>query len=186
MNYIIFDLEATCWPREDAATQDHPNEIIEIGAVKLDAEYRRVGEFARFVRPRLHPVLSDFCRELTTITQTDMDGAEDFPTVLADFRTWISDNDTVPYRLCSWGFYDRKQLRQDCDLHGLDRRWLKHHISVKHQYARLNALERPIGMGMALEREGLTLEGTHHRGIDDARNIARIFGRYAGRWKAPK
>jgi inhibitor of KinA sporulation pathway (predicted exonuclease) len=27
----------------------------------------------------------------------------------------------------------------------------------------------------ALEREGISMEGTHHRGIDDARNIAKIF-----------
>ncbi|WP_255512454.1 hypothetical protein [Flagellimonas sp. S3867] len=33
-------------------------------------------------------------------------------------------------------------------------------------------------MRRALNREGLNLEGTHHRGIDDARNISKIFKAY--------
>ncbi|MDF2697512.1 MAG: Inhibitor of the KinA pathway to sporulation, putative exonuclease, partial [Labilithrix sp.] len=33
----------------------------------------------------------------------------------------------------------------------------------------------------ALEHAGLTLEGTHHRGIDDARNIARLLPWLLGR-----
>ncbi len=31
--------------------------------------------------------------------------------------------------------------------------------------------------------EGLELEGTHHRGIDDAKNIAKIFIRYFEEWE---
>ncbi|HWO78436.1 MAG TPA: 3'-5' exonuclease, partial [Bacillus sp. (in: firmicutes)] len=37
--------------------------------------------------------------------------------------------------------------------------------------------ERGVGMARALEMLKLPLEGTHHRGIDDARNIAKIFVR---------
>jgi len=31
------------------------------------------------------------------------------------------------------------------------------------------------GMDQALKKFGITLEGTHHRGIDDAFNIAKIY-----------
>jgi len=30
-------------------------------------------------------------------------------------------------------------------------------------------------MAKALKRVGITLEGTHHRGIDDARNMAKLM-----------
>lgn len=33
---------------------------------------------------------------------------------------------------------------------------------------------KSCGMARALEIAGLPLEGTHHRGADDARNIARL------------
>ena len=37
-------------------------------------------------------------------------------------------------------------------------------------------------MKWALEKEKIQLEGTHHRGIDDARNIAKIFIKYFEEW----
>jgi 3'-5' exoribonuclease 1 len=37
-------------------------------------------------------------------------------------------------------------------------------------------------MKNALELEGLKLDGTHHRGIDDARNIAKVFIKYFDKW----
>ncbi len=39
-------------------------------------------------------------------------------------------------------------------------------------------------MGGALKRENITLEGTHHRGIDDAKNIAKIFLKNFNHWTA--
>ena len=57
------------------------------------------------------------------------------------------------------------------------------HISLKHQHAELAGLRRALGMAHALAHEGLALEGMHHRGIDDARNIAKLFGRYLSQWR---
>ena len=35
-------------------------------------------------------------------------------------------------------------------------------------------------MKKALAREGIPLEGNHHRGLDDARNIAKLVGKVLG------
>ncbi len=178
MNYIILDLEATCWQKRDG----RKNEIIEIGAVCIDEHKNTLAEFARFVRPQKHPILSDFCKELTTITQAEVDRAATFPNVLKEFQTWIKrfGND---YFLCSWGFYDRNQLMNDCQLHGLPTDWLSNHISLKHQYAVIKKPYKLMGMKGALRNENIKLEGTHHRGIDDARNIAKIFVNCFGKWE---
>ncbi|WP_331281309.1 hypothetical protein [Paenibacillus sp. UNC451MF] len=55
--------------------------------------------------------------------------------------------------------------------------WLKNHISIKHQHGKMIGRERGVGMERALHMLKLPLEGTHHRGIDDARNIAKIFAK---------
>ncbi|WP_394747519.1 exonuclease domain-containing protein [Spongiimicrobium salis] len=177
MNYIILDLEATCWKEKSIAKQ---SEIIEIGALKIDASGKSMGEFNAFVKPKLNPFLSDFCKALTSITQLQVDHASSFPMVCSDFLRWIGTKEE--YLLCSWGFYDKKQFQSDCKLHTLDANWTHAHISLKHQYAKMNNLRRPLGMGGALQREQLTLEGTHHRDIDDARNISKIFMKYLGKW----
>lgn len=59
--------------------------------------------------------------------------------------------------------------------HKLDTSWTDNHISLKHQYADIIGLRRGVGMKKALSMEKIKLEGFHHRGIDDARNIVKIF-----------
>ncbi|MBA3680350.1 MAG: exonuclease domain-containing protein [Bacteroidetes bacterium] len=178
MKYIIVDLEATCWENKDLQKK---NEIIEIGAVCINTEGEIQSEFSEFVKPLINPVLSEFCKKLTTIKQNDIDAAESFKEVIERFKNWINVNED--YMLCSWGFYDKSQFKSDCELHKLGTNWLNHHISLKHQYAEIKKLQRPIGMAGALKIEKLQIDGTHHRGIDDARNIAKIFIQHIDKWK---
>jgi 3'-5' exoribonuclease 1 len=177
MNYIVFDLEATCW----AEKGKHQHEIIEIGALKINENQKIIEEFNVFIKPVLHPQLSAFCTNLTSIKQQSIDNSQNFPMVIEQFKNWIGLEDE--YLLCSWGFYDRKQLIADCSLHELDYKWCNNHISLKHQHARITNHERPIGLENAMNFEKMQFEGTAHRGIDDARNIARIFLKYFEKWE---
>jgi inhibitor of KinA sporulation pathway (predicted exonuclease) len=169
MDYIIFDLEATCWENDHTKQ----NEINEIGAVKVNDKLEIVSEFQTFIKPKLNLQLSDFCKKLTSITQEDVDTAPGFSQAIYKFKEWIGENEQ--YYLCSWGFYDKSQLKKDCELHKLDTEWLKKHISIKHQHGKIIGVEKGIGMERALKMLDLPLEGIHHRGIDDAKNIAKIF-----------
>ncbi len=180
MNYIVFDLEATCWEYRRAS---HKQEVIEIGALKLD-EYAEVTEvFCKFIKPVFHPTLSPFCKKLTSITQEDVEGADEFSAVIEQFQEWIGWQDNEEYILCSWGFFDRKILENNCALHRLDDEWLEHHISLKHQYQKIRGLHKPIGLKRAVEKEGFEFTGTHHRGIDDADNLSKIFRKHFDEWR---
>ena len=74
MTYIIFDLEATCWEQYDKSD----NETIEIGAVKINDKFEIESDFEQFIKPIRYPKLSDFCKKLTTIKQSDVDNAPFF------------------------------------------------------------------------------------------------------------
>lgn len=178
MKYIILDLEATCWEKKDK----QPNEIIEIGAVCVNEQKEIISEIDLFIKPTVHPVLSDFCTELTTITQDLVENAPTFPTALATFQAWIQSFEDE-YWLCSWGFYDRVQFKNDCELHHLDTSWLTSHISLKHQHGTMNKKMGGFGMKSALQKEKIPFSGTHHRGLDDAKNIAKIFVKYFDKWE---
>jgi 3'-5' exoribonuclease 1 len=180
MKYIIVDLEATCWE----GNRTNRNEIIEIGAVCINEEKQIISEFSHFVKPIVHAQLSDFCTELTSIRQNQLDEASIFPNVLTQFQDWIL-SFSDEYLLCSWGFYDQVQFKNDCDLHGLNTDWLQNHISLKHQYAVIRQV-RSMGMKSALKNEAIALDGTHHRGIDDAKNIAKIFLKLFDKWDFEK
>lgn len=182
MNYIVFDLEATCWETEREA-RGKRREIIEIGGVLLDQEGTIKSRFESFVQPVIQPMLSDFCQQLTTITQVNVNQADTFPDVIADFQDWIGLNNNEEYLLCSWGFFDRSALIKDCLYHGLESDWAKQHINLKDQYPRIKNIARSVGLKKALHQEDMEFEGTMHRAIDDAINTAKIFQRYLNLWR---
>lgn len=172
-SYLVVDLEATC-SQDGKIVPREKMEIIEIGAVLVDGDgYHVTSEFGRVVRPVRTPVLTQFCRELTGITQEEVDQADIFPTVLAEFRRWINEYPGAVF--ASWGNYDRVQFQRDCAHHGVEYPFGPEHFNVKTAFRSKRALSRSIGMAAALRSVGLRLEGRHHRGLDDARNIARLL-----------
>ena len=182
-DYLVIDLEATC---DDAgAVPKREMEIIEIGAVWVDgARLEVVSEFQSFVRPVRHPKLTDFCRALTSIEQADVDAAPGFPEVLERLRAYAYSERSRPV-FCSWGNYDRNQFRLDAGLHGVKLPFGEEHINLKTEFSRVLGTRKRFGMKGALSRLGIELEGTHHRGIDDARNIAKILPYALGRAPIP-
>ena len=121
--------------------------------------------------------------QFNSIQQQDIDSAPLFYEAKERFLNWIDDDE---YVLCSWGFYDKKQFESDCEINSLQKDWIQNHISLKHQYGQFKNLKRAIGMKRALENERIELEGNHHRGIDDARNITKIFLKYFEKWDFDK
>lgn len=176
MKYVVFDLEATCEDRNIIA--EYPNEIIEIGAVMIDERGTEIDRFEMFSKPTLNPILTQFCKDLTTIKQSDVDNAEDLADVLIKFHEW-SEGCT----LLSWGGYDMRQIIRDVQRQDISnlvntREMSNRHINFKQWYARKNKLRREPGVRTALRSEKLNFIGTHHRGIDDAKNIANIVRIY--------
>ena len=182
-HYLIVDLESTCCDRNGANPNlipRHEMEIIEIGAVLLDANsLRTLDEFNTFIHPVRHPKLTAFCTQLTTIQQSDVDTAPNFPEAIQAFQTWLAPYSRLLF--CSWGDYDKTQLAQDCAYHQLAFPLAAPHLNIKRQFTDSQNLPKRYGMDGALKMAGLELLGTHHRGIDDVRNMAQLMPYTLGR-----
>ena len=175
----MYDLEATCWQNRPPSV---PQETIEVGAYRLRGDGSLVAEFHAFVRPVLHPRLSRFCQELTNIDQSDIDRAREFPDVADDFIDFIGYNDGDDYLLCSWGDFDAKQLRRECDQHRLDDDWTYPHLNLKRQLQEILRRDKPIGLARAVRAIGQTWDGDQHRALDDAHNLVKVFRAYIDEW----
>lgn len=185
---LVIDVEATC---DDGGRMPRASmETIEIGAVLLDGEsLEPMGEFTTFVQPRKTGLLTPFCTKLTSIKQSDVDNAPRFAEAVDLLRKWIESHDTYWPIFASWGAYDREQLLHDAEHHRTTLPFSlreSEHINLKTAFTaalgkHVEGEQKKLGTQGALSRVGLTFEGTHHRGIDDARNIARLvpwcFGR---------
>ena len=180
MNYIVYDIEATCW---EGKPPNMVQETIEIGALKMNRYGELLGSFERFIRPKIHPNLSAFCQELTTIDQISINKARPFSEVVEDFQEWIGYFDEEDYLLCSWGSFDKRILIQDCELHELDSDWVDKHINIRRQYHELKNWRTYKGLKKVVKLEGYEFTGVYHRGISDAHNLAKIFKKYIDEWQ---
>lgn len=176
--YLVVDLEATCSDRstppkfKEHTVPRHEMETIEIGAVLCHPRtLAPVAEFQTFIQPVRHPVLTRFCTDLTSITQADVLPAPRFPAAIAALSAFLNGRDAI---FGSWGDYDWFQLIQDARYHRCELPAFSDRLNLKAQFGSRQG-GRPMGMAAALRRARLPLEGTHHRGIDDARNIARLL-----------
>jgi inhibitor of KinA sporulation pathway (predicted exonuclease) len=172
--YLIVDVEATC--ANDNTIPRHEMEIIEIGAVMQNANTFEIeSEFQAFVRPVRHPQLTEFCRTLTGITQADVAAAPSFASAIDAMKQWM---DAYPESLfCSWGDYDRKQFIQDCDYHRVTYPFQPGHMNLKAEFSRATGRKKLPGITQALRFFNMNFDGSHHRGLDDAKNIARLVRR---------
>ncbi len=178
--FLVIDLEATCSSKKEIAPQEM--EIIEIGAVMVEAKNLNIlSEFQTFIKPVRHPILTEFCTELTSITQEQIDKAPDYQEAIAIFKQWLYQYSNFIFG--SWGDYDRKQFQQDSDFHQLPYPISSGHINLKKLFSTNQGFKNRYGMAQALKLAGIKLEGTHHRGIDDAKNIAQLMPYILGRKK---
>jgi inhibitor of KinA sporulation pathway (predicted exonuclease) len=168
---IIIDLEATCWQGE--VPKGQVNEIIEIGICELDTISGNITKNKGILVKPEYSKISPFCTELTTITQDllDKEGVSFDEAIEMLHQDYQADQ----YTWASYGQYDLNMLKRQCSFRKLDYPMGSNHINVKELFYNVKGLKKKVGMNGALEILQIPLEGTHHRGVDDAKNIAKIL-----------
>jgi inhibitor of KinA sporulation pathway (predicted exonuclease) len=168
---LVVDLEATCW--RGSPPEGMYSEIIEFGIAVVDFKTKEVLEKdSIIVKPKFSEI-SFFCTELTTLTPEFIESQgvsfEDACDILrtkykSERRLWAS-----------WGKYDFLQIEKECELKKVKFPMGRDHYNLKPLFSFKNNTNGDLGVDTALKHLGLNFEGTHHRGVDDAVNIARIL-----------
>ncbi|KAI5746387.1 hypothetical protein M8J77_003053 [Diaphorina citri] len=175
--YVVIDFEATC---QENNPVDYKYEIIEFPAILIHTETLKIVDvFHSYVKPVIHPQLTGFCKQLTGITQEEVDKAPKFPRVLKQFESWLSSHGLLSSRrfIVTDGPWDMGRfLFLQCKLSGIPfpayaREWtnLRKIFRNFYSYHQGGCLEDMV------KYVGLVFEGEPHRGLDDSYNIARMF-----------
>ncbi|MGC5791367.1 exonuclease domain-containing protein [Herbaspirillum huttiense] len=170
---LVVDLEATC--SDDGSVSAEEMEIIEIGACWATEEGVVLHRFQHFVRPLERPVLTRFCMELTGISQRDIDQASLFPVAARALSEFASQFAEPGATWLSWGAYDMKQIAREIVRHDIAHPLGMPHQNGKKMFAKAQRIGKEVGMAKACELAKIPMEGLHHRGLDDAINIARLM-----------
>ena len=177
MQFIVMDLE---WNNTYAKkTNGYINEIIEIGAVKLDEDLENTDTFSCIIRSQISRKLRGSVKQLTHLTNDDISSGFPFTKAFSMFRKWIGNGETV---ILTWGDGDIRVLLDNfkylngikvipfldtyCDLQKCFQKYIK---GNKGQQA---------GLLTAAEKLGIDPEMyIHHRALGDSMLTAEIFRR---------
>ena len=172
-DWLIIDLEAKT---DDGGWPVSEMEIIEIGVSLVNRQGRELDHFQRFVRPLRRPLLTPFCRQLTHISQANIDSAAPLTEVWPLFERWLGQHHPRLESWASWGDYDRQQLELEWQRHGLASVLAQTpHVNLKQRFAKARRLDKPLGLNGALQLAGMQFNGQQHRALEDARNTARLL-----------
>jgi inhibitor of KinA sporulation pathway (predicted exonuclease) len=176
---IVIDIESTCW--ESTPPEGQVSDVIEIGICLLDTKtFERSRKESILVKPERSSV-SEFCTQLTTLTQAQVDTGISFHKACAYLSREFGARDRT---WASYGDYDRVALQHQCQEMKIHYPMNRTHLNVKNLFALSCGLSREIGLDRALVQLGLPMEGTHHRGHDDAWNISAILAILLKRMRA--
>lgn len=175
MVHIVIDLEMN--PVSKAFKEVRrftTDEVIEIGAVKLDGDYKQVGEFQCYVRPE-HGEITKHITKLTGITQETVADKPTFAEAFQNFTDWIGTWDMFLY---SWSNSDINQLKDECsyklpkfDVKRLERQWR----DLQKAFDDRIGLHSSLALKHAIGAMNRDFEGTQHTALADAANTAAIL-----------
>ena len=166
---VVVDLETTCWEKRE---KEQIMEVIETGVCFLDIRSGEITERQSILIKPLYSEVSDFCTKLTTLTQELVETGIGFREACLKLEDEYQSKKRV---WASYGDFDRRQLERECRLKKVPYPFGSRHLNIKTLFAIKHRLPEEIEMNKALALLGLELIGTHHRGVDDAYNVARIL-----------
>ena len=175
MQYVVMDLE---WNNTYAKKRaGFINEIIEIGAVKLDENLNTVDTFSCIIRSQIGRKLRGSVKKLTNLTNDDISSGMPFTKAFSVFRKWIGTNETV---VLTWGDSDIRVLIENYSyLNGIRTIPFLNYYCDLQRYFQKNRSEHPdqqTGLINAAQAVGIDPElYTHHRALGDSLLTADIF-----------
>ncbi|XP_002960949.2 3'-5' exoribonuclease 1 [Selaginella moellendorffii] len=170
--FVVIDFEATC-----DSTVFFPQEIIEFPSVLVAVHSLSVEDsFQTYVKPTFNPQLTDFCKRLTGIEQTQVDNGMALAEALVKHDKWLEDKGVKSKRfgVITWTDWDCKvMLDFECRLKGLTKpsyfnKWINLKSCFQEKFGDKFNLKK------AVQHAGLQWQGREHCGLDDAKNTASL------------
>ena len=177
----VFDLEYTAWECSMARRWLAPGEfkeVVQIGAVKLDADsFVVLAEFDVLVRPRINHRLSPYFEKLTGITTAMVARTGcDFEMAYGRFLNFAGEGPIAAFGR------DERVLDDNMRLYGIAKpRPLPPFYDLRGWFAALGIDPRGLHSCDLAPALGLAFAGKPHNALDDARSIASAMAVMAAR-----
>lgn len=169
---VVVEISTTGW--DGCPPPGQVRDIIEIGACLVDARTLQRREPRRVLVRPTRSIVGPYCTRQTSVTPDEVADAGDLKAACRVLRREF-DADRRPW--ATYGDETRRELAGQCADHGLALPFGPTHFDVKILLGLGLGLIRPVRLAGALERLGLTDDGTGGRAADDAWQIAAVLAR---------
>ncbi|MCQ4022799.1 3'-5' exonuclease [Ruminococcus sp. zg-924] len=177
--HIILDFEMNPISKENVqAFNILKNEIIEIGAVKLNSNLEIVDRFNCLVKPELNYQVTPYITRLTGIESSSTMKAKILEIALHELSLWIGESSNI--RIYSWSNNDLEQLRTECDYKGITfpinmRKW-RDFQKVFPRMMNITRERKQIALKEALKYFDIKFDNTKvHNALYDAEITAELL-----------
>lgn len=172
---IVLDFEWTPIDRKYAEQKSIvKHEIIQIGAVMLDGNYRKISCFSTFVKPMYTQQVRASVSKLTGITDKDLENAPSLAEAMDMLVGWIGPDKKT--RVFSWSNTDLFQLEDECYLKGIQfpqcmYRW----VDFQRLYGYLLGYRHQLSLKDAVMSANGQFLGAAHTALYDAMATAELL-----------
>ena len=187
MAFIIFDLEfnnlsgiTEYYPdfEEDFGCIDSfelRNEIIEIGAVKVDSYMKTLDKFKVYIKPSVLPVLNPKIAAMTSITDEDLENGVTFAEGMDMLNALVDDGDVI----CTWSKDDIAEITQNAVYHEYDNfKLLKKYFDIQEYAMKIYGYRKSVSLKEVLAKARIKVDKTKlHDALNDSIYTAEVLKR---------
>lgn len=142
------------------------NEIIEIGAIKLDKYMKPLGQYKAYIKPSIIPILNPKVLEITKISKEDLEAGISFEEGMDGLRKLIDEDDII----CSWAKDDITEIISNAVYHKYNNlEWLKNYLDIQEYSTKILAHKKSLSLKNALEELKIRIDPDKlHDALNDA------------------
>lgn len=188
MGYIIIDLEfnnlknITNYNKEffeiygDFKDIGLENEIIEIGAIKVDKYMKPISEIREYIKPKIFPLINPIVTEITKIDDEILnEKGISFEDAINKLKDMFEEGDV----LCSWAKDDIAELIINANYYNFnDLRWLNKYLDIQEYVTKVLGHKKALGLKAALDELKIKVDDSKlHDALNDAKYTVEVFKR---------
>lgn len=187
MGYVIIDLEfnnmqniTKYYPKiyeEHKELKDTKidNEIIEIGAVKINKFMQRIDEYKAYIKPSVFSVMNPKIIQITGIKEIDLKNGITFDKAMDGLRNIVEEGDVI----CSWATDDIVHIIENANYHNYKNvDWIKEYLDIQEYCTKMLAHKKSLSLKHALEELKIRIEEAKlHDALNDAIYTSEVFKR---------
>lgn len=154
---------------------DLKNEIIEIGAIKLDNYMKAIEDLKIYIKPSVIPILNPKISEITNINEKDLEGGVSFEEGMDKLSTLIEEGDII----CSWAKDDIIEIISNASYHNYNNiKWLKNYLDLQEYSMKILGKKKSLSLKNALEEFKIKVDSTKlHDALNDSIYTGEVFKR---------